>query len=129
MSGVYTFDRARGLIIVPTYIHGPNGDTVARLALDTGATWTVVRTAVLVSIGCDPAASLERVELTTGSGVEYPSRLSVQKLEALGQERTQFNVIVHTFPPSAKVDGVLGLDFLRDHRLIIDFRKGEITLE
>jgi hypothetical protein len=32
------FDAKEGLIIVPTRLWGPSGDTVIRLALDTGAT-------------------------------------------------------------------------------------------
>jgi hypothetical protein len=50
-------------------------------------------------------------------------------MEALGQTRTHFPVIAHTLPPSAPVDGVLGLDFFRNQELTIDFRKGMITLQ
>jgi hypothetical protein len=38
-------------------------------------------------------------------------------------------VVVHTVPSATRIDGLLGLDFLRDRRLISDFRAGEITLE
>jgi hypothetical protein len=39
-----------------------------------------------------------------------------------------FPIIAHTLPPSATVDGLLGLDFFRGQQLNIDFRRGEITL-
>lgn len=122
------FNAREGLVIVRARIWGPTGDALLRLALDTGASSTSVRTGVLVSIGYDPAAALERVQVTTASGVEFVSRLSVHKLEALGQSRTHFAVLCHTLPPSASVDGVLGLNFLREHRLVIDFRTGLIDL-
>src|SRR6266849_1165294 len=122
------FYAADGLIIVPAQVWGPAGDRVVQLALDTGATVTIVRTAILVSIGYDPALAPDRVLMTTGSGIEYASRLTVSRFEALGRIRNGFSVIAHTLPPSAGIDGLLGLDFLRGQRLTIDFRRGQISL-
>ena len=45
-----------------------------------------------------------------------------------GQERVDFAVLGHTLPPSAGVDGLLGLDFLRGQSLTVDFRTGHVTL-
>ena len=67
--------------------------------------------------------------MLTGSGVEYVPRLPVSRLSALGQERRDFVVISHTLPPGAIVDGVLGLDFMRNQCLTVDFREGWITLD
>lgn len=124
----FTFNAADGLIVVSVKIIGPNGHTFAQLALDTGATTTLIQTATLVSVGYDPAAAPDRLLVTTGSGVEYVTRLSLLRIEALGQARSNFAVVAHTLPPSASVDGLLGLDFLRGLHLGIDFRRGEITL-
>ena len=66
--------------------------------------------------------------MTTGSGVEFVPRVSIHKIVALGQERTSFPVLGHTLPPSAGIDGVLGLDFMRGQTLTVDFRTGIITL-
>jgi hypothetical protein len=88
----------------------------------------VIRTAVLASIGYDPATAPDRLQMTTGSGIEYVPRLSIDRFEALGQQRTAFPVIAHTLPPTAAIDGVLGLDFLRGQRLTVDFRRGLISL-
>jgi predicted aspartyl protease len=122
------FNPQRGLILVPVRIWGPTGDTRIQLVLDTGATATLVRTAILVSVGYDPAAVSTRVQMTTASGVDFVPRLEVDRLEALGLVRTQFSLVCHALPPTAAIDGVLGLDFLRSHRLTIDFRQGSITL-
>jgi len=122
------FNPHEGLIIVQARLWGPTGDTHARLALDTGATRTIVNAAILVSIGYDPVVVPGRVPMTTGSGVEFVPRLAVDRIEALGKVRTNFPLICHTLPPTAPVDGVLGLDFLRSQRLTINFRKGRITL-
>jgi predicted aspartyl protease len=99
------------------------------MAVDTGATTTTVRTAVLVALGYDPSASTERIAMTTASGVEYVPRIKVDRMEALGEHREPFTVIGHTLPPTAMVDGLLGLDFIRGRRIAIDFRDGHITME
>jgi len=116
------------LIVVPVRIEGPTGHAYPTLALDTGATATVISAAQLLGIGYDPATVPQRVQITTGSGVEYVPRLAVARVEALGQTRTAFEVVAHTPPPSASVDGLLGLDFLRNLELTVNFRSGLITL-
>ncbi|MBI1922775.1 retroviral-like aspartic protease family protein [Candidatus Poribacteria bacterium] len=128
MSISFTFNAKQGLIIISARIEGPTGHTYAQLALDTGATSTVINVAKIVSIGYDPAVVPVRVPVTTGSGVEFVPRLAVDRIEALGKVHTNFPLICHTLPPTAPVDGVLGLDFLRGQRLTINFRKGRITL-
>ena len=124
-----TFDRTRGLIIVSCRIAGPAGDTIVRLALDSGATSTMVNWDVLVLLGYDPAALGDRIQITTGSGVEFVPRISVSRIEALSKNVESLAVLAHTLPPTAMVDGLLGLDFLRGARLTVDFMDGTIELQ
>jgi predicted aspartyl protease len=124
----FPFDPQQGLIVVPAELWGPSGSVVLRLALDTGATATLVNIAMLVGVGYDPALAPTRVQVTTGSGVEYVPRVTMSRIRALGQERVDFGVLGHTLPPSAGVDGLLGLDFFRDQSVTIDFRAGRIIL-
>jgi predicted aspartyl protease len=124
----FAFDPQQGLIVIQAELEGPSGIAVLRLALDTGATGTLINIGMLVSIGYDPALSPNRVQVTTGSGVEFVPRIALNKITALGQERADFTVLCHTLPPSASVDGLLGLDFFRGQILSIDFQNGEVTL-
>jgi hypothetical protein len=124
----FPFDPQQGLIIVRAELWGPTGSVVLRLALDTGATSTVINIGLLVAVGYDPALAPDRIQITTGSGVEFVPRVPVDRLAALGQERSSFPTLGHTLPPSAGVDGLLGLDFFRGQSLILDFRIGQITL-
>jgi hypothetical protein len=66
----FHFDPDEGLIVVPTKIWGPKGDSILRLALDTGATRSLVNWDVTVLLGYDPAIVSERIQMTTGSGME-----------------------------------------------------------
>ena len=123
------FDAEYGLVILRAEVYGPTGSVVLRLALDTGATRTIVNTAMLVAVGYDPALTAERVQVTTGSAIEYVPRVVLARIAALGQERSAISVLAHTLPPSAGVDGLLGLDFLRGQRLCVDFRGGSVELD
>ena len=124
----YSFNARHGLILVRAEVFGPHGTGTLTLALDTGATTTTINTGLLLAMGYDPSLAAERVEMTTGSGVEYAPRLAVVRIVALGQERLDLNVIAHTLPPSAGVDGLLGLDFFRSQELNLDFRAGALSL-
>ena len=125
----YPFNAQHGLIVVLAELFGPSGSAVLRLALDTGATATLINVGHLVAIGYDPSLVSDRVQVTTGSGVEFVPRIPVTLFKALGQQRALFPILSHTLPPSATVDGLLGLDFLRGQRLVVDFRAGTIALD
>ena len=124
----FPFNPTQGLILIQAELEGPSGSAILRLALDTGATATLVNIGMLVSIGYDPALSPDRVQVTTGSGVEYVPRINLRKISALGQEQFNFPILCHTLPPSASVDGLLGLDFFRGKNLAIDFTNGQINI-
>jgi len=121
------FDAERGLIVVQAEVFGPLGSILLRLALDTGATATMINVAPLTALGYDSSSAPDRIQVTTGSGVEYAARILVRRIEALGQERDNFPVLAHTLPPSASVDGLLGLDFLRGHVIEIDLQRGKVS--
>jgi hypothetical protein len=124
----FTFEPHQGLVIVRAELAGLSGSAVLRLALDTGSTSTLVSAGLLVAIGYDQALAPDRVEVTTASAIEYSPRVTLSKIVALAQTRTGFPVLAHTLPPSAGVDGLLGLDFFRGLNLTINFRNGQITL-
>lgn len=124
----FPFNPKQGLIIIRAEFFGPSGSNILRLALDTDAIGTLVNIGMLVAIGYDPALTANRIQVTTGSGVEYAPLITVDQIITLGQERINFPVLCHTLPPSASVDGLLGLDFLRDQYLTIDFRSGQLKL-
>lgn len=124
----FPFNPVQGLILVDTEIGGPTGLGTLRLALDLGATHTVLSESRLRRLGYDPSQATKHGRLTTASGVLIVPRLPVVRLNALGQDRFNFLVTVLNLPPTATVDGLLGLDFFRGQTLTIDFRAGLIDL-
>jgi predicted aspartyl protease len=124
----YTFQPGRGPILVEAEATGPARSTNLKLVLDTGATTSLVKQSALIYLGIDPTQSPGRVQMTTGSAVESVPLVVLTRLSALGQHRFGFSVIAHTLPKSSAVDGLLGLDDLRNLALTVDFRAGLITL-
>ena len=126
---VTSYFRVRsGLIMIRTRIWGPLEGHVFYLALDTGATDTMVSADLLAKIGYDLSAQ-PFAKIRTAGGIIQTPDITVSRLEALGQRRVDFPLLAHDFSPRATVDGVLGLDFLRGHVLNIDFRLGRLTLD
>jgi hypothetical protein len=70
----------------------------------------------------------DRIQITTGSGIELVEIVRITQMMVLGKTITNFPVLAHNLPPTAAVDGLLGLDLLRRRRLTLDFRRGTITL-
>ena len=124
----HSFHAKQGLILVEVEAVGPAGNANLKLVLDTGATTSLINLATLLYLGFDPDQSPKKVRRTTGSTVEIVPVVILTRLSALGQHRFGFPVIAHALPASSAVDGLLGLDFLRDLVLTIDFRAGEMTL-
>ena len=123
---------SEGLIVIPTRLFGPTGKTmVVQLALDTGATDTVISWDVIVTLGYDPAVVEEKIQITTGSGIVFVPRITLEKFEAIGETCDKLPILCHTLPPSATIDGLLGLNFLRaiKKKLVIDFRNGILNFK
>ncbi len=84
----YPFDPNHRLIIVQAEVAGPSGSALLRLALDTGATRTLVNERLLMAVGYDPTLlSHHRIQVAMGSSVEFVSLISVKKMASLGRQR------------------------------------------
>lgn len=123
------FDPGRALVVVRGRIWGPAGDIGVHLALDTGAAPSLIGRGPLTRIGYDVSTANERTEIATISGTERVPRIGVERLAVLGRQRFGLRVLAHSLPPSPGIDGLIGLEFLRDHRLTIDFRRGIVALD
>jgi predicted aspartyl protease len=122
------FDSRSRLIFVRAVVQGPLGEVNLRLALDTGSTRTVIDPFRLESVGIGLSVASTHVHVTTASNLERAPLVPVSKLSALGTSRVDLEIVAHRLPKQATFDGLLGLDFVRDRRLTIDFRAGSIRL-
>ena len=79
---------------MPVRLFGPAGGMIVRLALDTGA--TLRNPEIMVLLGYDPGASPDRIQVTTGSGIEFCPRFKIRQIEALGRSVRDFLILAHT---------------------------------
>lgn len=108
---------------------GPSDEVAIDMAIDTGATTTLIGWDALEFVGYQASDAIETVPMTTGSGVVHAPKLKVKRIEALGKRRRGLAVVGHTLPVTASVHGLLGLDFFRKTRLTIDFRKNLVIVD
>lgn len=125
----FSFMARRGPILVEASASGPADSMDLQLILDTGATTTMLSEDVIRYLGYDPELESITIEFTTTGGPVTRPIITLNRLSALGQHRLGVDVIVHSIPGDTKVDGLLGLDFLRGHALSINFVTGRISLD
>jgi predicted aspartyl protease len=124
----YPFHSASGPILVDAEVTGPSRMANVRLIVDTGATTSLIDRSVARYIGLDPDASPRHVRMTTGTTVQTVPVVTLTRLGALGRNRFGMAVIAHSLPATSGVDGLLGLDFFRGSRLVIDLAAGQIEV-
>lgn len=103
-----------------------------RLALDTAATHTTIDSNVLYFSGYELKGSKGGQEVETSNGIIIVGRYQIGSLECLGIIKKNFEVQVYDFLAcgiASDYDGIIGLDFLKDHKFCIDVIKGEISVD
>ena len=103
-----------------------------RLALDTAATHTTIDSNVLYFSGYELKNSKGEKEIETSNGIIVVETYDIGRLESLGIIKTNFEVQVYDFLAhgiTSDYDGVIGLNFLREHKFCIDIVKGEVSVD
>jgi aspartyl protease family protein len=124
----FSFNPQASSIALRAIVEG-NVPRIVTLILDTGASYTQLPWRVVHAIGSDPKPGAGTIRVVTSSGVEVPPLAKVKKLRALGKSVDDLEVLCHDLPPEAKMDGLLGLNFLRHFNIAIRFKDGIIEIE
>lgn len=100
----------------------------AKLVLDTGASFVVLPWWITTGLGLiiNPK---NLTSTTTASTVENVPIATIPKVTVLDKTVRNVLCIVKDLPPEAGVDGLLGLSFLRNFNLLLNFKKGTLRLE
>jgi len=107
-----------------------NDDVSAKLILDTGASLVIISQKLLDEIGQKPIRGASKITLLTANG-EIKADPSIIKKIQLGSAMKE-NVHAAVTPESKvfeNCDGLLGLSFLRDYNVTIDYKKGILILK
>lgn len=120
-SSVFPLDPQKPLIPVDVLLEGPQGRQFVHMALDTGASYTLVPTSTLIAIGYDPTRAPTRIEFIGASRVERRPLLRIDALQALGVRLLNVEIVCHDLPTQSPVRGLLGLNVLKHLSVHLDF--------
>ena len=111
-----------GIIPVYAQIIGPRHKTTIKLALDTGASLTMIPPEKIIVTGHKIPTSQEKmIKIFTASGIEYVPIVSISTLTCLGITVRNIDVGCHNLPSESPVEGLLGLNFLIHLPAFIEF--------
>lgn len=119
------FNTKAPIIILSILLEGKGSSRQRiRMALDTGATYTMIPWKSAEVLGLEPELSKNRIEIITASGVEKAPLVTLKSMVVLGKRIEGVEAIIHDLPPKSYVDGLLGVKSLVKLKLKIDFSDG-----
>jgi hypothetical protein len=101
------------------------------LAIDTGASHSVIDLSMMIITGYEIQDALQIVELETAKGIVEAYIFKVNEISALGQTIKDIEVCSYDFFDHnifTTIHGVIGLDFFNGKDLLISFKRFEIEV-
>jgi len=114
-------------IITPIIIKGERKASV-RMLWDTGARVTMLSWKTLEFCGYEPYVIRKTVPVTTANGVVECPVIKVKEI-SLGKFKVRnLEVVCHDIPELIRIEGLIGLNFIENFRVCIDYRKGYMEI-
>lgn len=129
MKRTTTFDPTKNLILVEGEVWGRGGSFTLRLALDTGASETLITPAIVDELGYSPREAVAMTGVYSAVGKEQGYILRVDRFAALGFAKEAFRVHIFDLPDRYPIDGLVGLSFLSAFNYEIRSADGQIVVE
>ena len=106
-----------------------NGKTSAKFVVDTGASYTMISSAVARELNIDVSQNQRTMPFQTANGLIQAPLTNLDSIAVGGMEIKNLTAAVHDAVPDPNVSGLLGLNFLSNFRMDIDTQKGVLHLE
>ncbi len=124
----FRLDTTEGIILCKAKLANKTQSIFIKLAVDTGASLTMISIESALAIGIDPYKSMRQIEITTASGIVFVPVIKIPSFKCFGAELKNMEAVCHNLPPESCVEGLLGLNFLKRAKVIIDFSKNIIDV-
>ena len=121
ITSKFPIDLKKGIISVYTQIIGPRTWRSIKMAMDTGATYTMIPMELAADIGYDPGTSKKRIEISTARGTVFVPLIKISSISCWGMKVKNLEVVCHDLPPQSPVEGLLGLNFLLHFYVFLKF--------
>ncbi len=106
-----------------------NKKTPAKFVVDTGATYTMISSAVAKELDIDLTQDQRTMPFQTANGLIQAPLTNLESITVGGMEIKNLTAAVHDAVPDPEVAGLLGLNFLSNFRMDIDTQRGLLHLE
>ncbi len=124
----FSVDRAQSNITLPVSLSHRDSILDCYLIFDTGASTTVISWEMADFIGILVDEPLEKIRIMTGSGFEYCPLYKLDSLTVGDYTARNFSVLCHDLPDRSRVEGLLGLNFVKVFEVTISYAKGYIEI-
>lgn len=124
-----TFDPEGSGIVIFVTLKYKDIKRRVKMVLDTGSTFNMIPWHIAEELGYKPAMEKKYLPINTANGQIHVPEIKVEETITLGKSVHGCITLVHDLPETSRVDGLLGLSFLKNFRLNIDFRKGILELD
>ncbi len=101
---------------------------MVQFILDTGASITMIPGKVIQKIGSSTIITARSVHIQTAGGTVDVDIVRVDSIEIMGKTVKNIEVASFDLPTETRVEGLLGLNFLKHFRMTLDFPNGKLSL-
>ena len=122
----WEFERQKAIVPIFAIL---NEAQIIKMALDTGATFCLISKEFAGSLDIDIKKPERIIKMMTTEGRCEVPLFTLKSISFLDKTATNVKTIVHDLPENSHVDGLLGLSFLNNFKLTIDFRYGWLEIE
>ncbi len=124
---IYQLSRYGNVLVTNAALGGKNNQVrKIKLLVDTGSSYTVIRSTLLKSIGYESQQLSPSVKIATAGGIINAPVVRVSWFGCLGQQIQEFPIVAYNLPAVTYVEGLLGIDFLNRYPLMIYPQKAEV---
>lgn len=112
--GTKRFDPKSNGIVVFVSIRNGRIKRRIRMVVDTGSTFNMVPWVIVEALGYQPGLSKHEMPITTANGQIHVPKVIIGETHASGRSALDCITVVHDLPETSRVDGLLGLSFLKN---------------
>jgi clan AA aspartic protease (TIGR02281 family) len=120
------FEKQGQVVIVEATL---NKKASAKFVVDTGASYTMISSAVAKELDIDTEQERRTAPFQTANGIIQAPLVSLDSINVGGMEIRNLTAAVHDILVDSRMGGLLGLNFLSNFRMDIDTQKGVLHLE
>lgn len=125
-SHTISFDPDSPIIEIPVSLKNGEHQLFTSFALDTGASYTVIDDGLVSFLDLEPSS--QGIEISTASGTETAGLVDIPLLTVAGLKAYDSPALITQLPEESGVTGLLGLSFLKEFEIKINFEKGEVRI-